>query len=778
MKNVGALGATLVLMAGSARGQLVGSVGPAPSYSVDLCGSEEACSITEFDGRTSASFDYDESTGPVEVGGVTYAAVVADPLTVQLSQMHLIPVPAPAGELDCGAITAVFSNRATGFKAEVALHNVVGEKTCRVDWDGVFAAPRDYLSGDALVVYYLLGDITGDAQDDFVTKCFVYADTETSIVTQGQAAAANFKVDAFFAAAAGPEDEGDFQTVLRLSPGSFVDCGFPSRVRFVFGGCTKNVAGASIVEDHWSYTLIMSQEEMDECATSATTINGNVVYAVSTMADFTLPNSCDEARPKLPTGQDSISYNVNSQGGVDDSQNGDLTQLMVEVEDYTAIPCDNRIVPMAKVQVVVRARSPKVSAAEESRIWFDGQAKLDGIALVRQPELTVCTDDTGTGGDFWCLDTFVTEECIRMDNTAGEGDAAGTCEFTHLGYLDIEAEFHSDSSVDNAVLEQNVLPVKVFEGDECALPAVQEDVSADFPMTVSVDGASLDDEVTVSVAFDTLDNSAKVTVRILNVLVSIDGGAFAHTFDVEEKVALMQRSTTPYYDDAHFCRYEEADGVCGIFYDFESGVRWNDYCTANAGRFQGLHRGYRGCMRVDSRAEDRFAFTPSNWVFNQFAGTATTMTVRVIATVDTCTTETRRRRLSGRSPASAGRALQEGGALQVPVQVVATDIIVPIATTSDKDSGVTGQGTGSGNGVGNVGAPGAVGGDEPTNVVVIALSSACGLLFVALLAVAAVHRRREQAAKETTAPKGGAPTADSYHPPSIAAVHARDQASI
>ncbi|GBG34185.1 Hypothetical Protein FCC1311_104092 [Hondaea fermentalgiana] len=637
-------------------------------YALDLCDCVSCCDITPIDLRTSSFFTYTE-LGPEEetdIQGSSFDLVLAQSIPSKLTHYYVYPLGASAN-MSCEESMVVLSDL-NDWRIAIGMETSADGTTCVVNWNGIFSTTSEYTSKLPLVIYFMLKDL-GDVVGEDI-RILVQRDDSNKIITIDELEASPFEVTSFSTMASSEANE--FLTVVNLTRSAFAGsaCTYPPFITVTLGeSCIRTVAGTSYGVDQHTYVLETTQDDLDRCASSVTTQGSEVVYNMEASIDMTVPSGCEAQGSAIPDDQRTTSYVVrttNTVSGEDSSSsNSDgaaVSQLQMSTNSYTTIPCNGRVSPMGQVEIVVRYDSPEV-VPDNMRDLHEDDARLDGTVLVRDANMSSCTNTLGTiGGAYTCLETYRTQECLPMTNSVEErgGENITVCTFDRLGYLNMEATYtFSDNSTDTASLDDVVLVAQEFAGSMCPVPAEQEDVTTSFPTSLSVSGASLDDEVTVAISFDNLDNDARVTLKIQSVTVSMAEGSYSHTFAVEDKLALMPIPTTAYYTDAHFCRYEPVDGECRPFYE-EGTVRWNDYCEANIGTFGVANRGYSACERIPARASDVFAFTPSNWVFGEFDGVSTTLQISIVATIDDCTTEEVARRRLVESDASS--SLQTVGA--------------------------------------------------------------------------------------------------------------------
>jgi len=166
-------------------------------------------------------------------------------------------------------------------------------------------------------------------------------------------------------------------------------------------------------------------------------------------------------------------------------------------------------------------------------------------------------------------------------------------------------------------------------------------VSVTTPVTLSLDGTDFNSELKSTLQFDNLSDEDGLTMRIFFVTASIQGTEIMRTFSVDQKLELMQFSTSTYYKDGHFCRYAETNTSDERVPFYIS----NPSQSGDVERFEVGNKGYDQCQSVDDRSSDSFLFLPNSWVFQNYDETSGEIIVQVTAVIDDCSTSTRRRAL-------------------------------------------------------------------------------------------------------------------------------------
>lgn len=284
-----------------------------------------------------------------------------------------------------------------------------------------------------------------------------------------------------------------------------------------------------------------------------------------------------------------------------------------------------------------------------------------------------------------------TAECLWVVTQHSEQPATQEnligCTVDYLSQMSITANVtFADAFVQDNVLlgDERSIVYQSNNASDCPVQAATTDVTSTYNAQLIVqdrfgasDSLNLDQEIVIRVGLDSqlmqaFDGLTVVMDQIIINLVSdeltAEDGEFVRMFSTVDKISQMQLDFHPYYRDGHFCRsYTPApsnltSATCQRFYSDGARGQWNPFMAEQLGTsfFQedldGQPR-YSFCQDRTELKEDRFIFTPSNWIFSQFPYSTGTMQITATAFVRQCTTvaddfTTRRRFL---------RRLQESG---------------------------------------------------------------------------------------------------------------------
>ena len=385
-----------------------------------------------------------------------------------------------------------------------------------------------------------------------------------------------------------------------------------------------------------SITPSLTQKEYDECAASVANVGETVVYTMKAqIVDRDEIPDCthDASIPYFDGSEDTITFDVIiNQEVSNDISNVNLEQMTIAVSDSDSkmVPCVGNSYASAKYQFRLNVDVPGITTVEQAQDTdpYLGDVTVGDVVATWNGNKGVMTDGDG---NIFLQFIFETDECLPVDL---DGDS---CTFDYLGRVSttaITVGEYSSSKINNPYIVEKTY-------DTC--PSLEEivDVTDTYPVSVTVEAPesgilSLKDDIPVQIQLDGLDDSSSVSVVIQKVEVSMDNGGFKRTFTVDDKLALMDRSYSPFYDDVHFCRHVQDDGVCKAFY---SDGRSNNDDEFDPSSCQGL---------TTAPHIDRFLFDPQMWTFKEFTGTSTTMTITVTANIETCNDDSGSRRMLSR----------------------------------------------------------------------------------------------------------------------------------
>lgn len=193
-----------------------------------------------------------------------------------------------------------------------------------------------------------------------------------------------------------------------------------------------------------------------------------------------------------------------------------------------------------------------------------------------------------------------------------------------------------------------VLPVENFHSVVCPVLTDVIDVSDQYPSSLYIKtGGGLSEEFKIIMQLDEFEDNAAASLEILDVTVSLYGTNNSlwgqYVFSKENKLRGMTIVRTPYYEDAHYCRYNSGaqnDKTCTAFYKEDTLRAHASFLNGSTGLLQMCQDevDYRDTTlgKTNLRNFDIFAFTPTNWIFNGFNELSGTMNITVSAALRGC----------------------------------------------------------------------------------------------------------------------------------------------
>ncbi|GBG31318.1 Hypothetical Protein FCC1311_075412 [Hondaea fermentalgiana] len=623
------------------------------TISQTFCHCTDCCEPEVFDSRNTFSFVFEtladaDRLGPDDNGELWDKIVVDDLADVDLTHMRLVPIDAdtnasPAA-LNCTQSKAVLRSRSEAIEPKLITLTAADDDSggCIVNLNETFQNADEYQVDDLEFIYFLkdLGMASGYVQ--------VYP-YPVHIFTIDKRDQPYFLVDVFYTAD-DTEDTDGYYTYVELRRNTFTSesCPYPPTVTLKLGdssdaACTETLP----VSETFKYSASIPSAELGQRLSTCVT---------------------DPSKP--PSLAATIDFYARLDNGVEATSGPNVNQLVMKIADYSSEPCSDRVVAMGKTKYTVRLDT----SIEPREMTILANPTMGDVLL--EPGDFSCTDETAINGTYECIVELTSTECLPM---AREVSAETTsCSFDYLSALDVQATFtYADFAETGSLKDPTIVNDKVFTSD-CPLPAAQTDVTGTYPVDLTIDGANLNNPITATIAFSNIPPpTGSVTLRVVNVKVSMANGLYRRNFAVEDKADWMQLVQTPWYEDGHFCRFEAAgssDNTCAPFYAENS----NAFTIANDAIFAVDDKGHQGCQSISARNVDSFIFTPNEWVFGEFTETTSTMEITVTAVVDTCSTP------SWTSSAGERRALESDSTRSL--QVVTKSATLQVSNVSDSSA--------------------------------------------------------------------------------------------
>ncbi|GBG32400.1 Leucine-rich repeat-containing protein 2 [Hondaea fermentalgiana] len=613
------------------------------TISLTFCHCTDCCEAELFEFPNSSSFVFEtladaDRLGPDENGELWDKIVVDDLADVDLTHMRFVPVNADTyasfAALNCTQSIAVLRSRSEAIEPKLITLTAADDDSagCIVNLNETFQNADEYQVDDLEFVYFLK-DLSMASDSVQVYPYPVH------ILTIDERDQPYFLVDVFYTADDTEATDG-YYTYVELRRNTFTSesCPYPPTVTLKLGdasdaACTKTLSVSETFKYNASIPLAELGQRLNTCVTDPNKLSesgSEIVYHVELFLSLTLPAECDldiDTKPSLADDQATIDFYARLDNGVEPTSN--VNQLVMKIADYSFEPCGDRVVAMGKTKYTIRL----VTSIEPTEMTILANPTMGDVLL--EPGDFSCTDETAINGTYECIVELTSTECLPM---AREVSAETTsCSFDYLSALDVQATFtYADFAETGSLKDPTIVNDKVFTSD-CPVPAAQTDVTGTYPVDLTIDGANLNNPITATIAFSNIPPTGSVTLRVVNVEVSMANGLYRRNFAVEDKVDGMQLVQTPWYEDGHFCRFEAAgssDNTCAPFYAENS----NAFTIANDAIFAVDDKGHQGCQSISTRNVDSFIFTPNEWVFGEFTETTSTMEITVTAVVDTCST--------------------------------------------------------------------------------------------------------------------------------------------
>lgn len=266
--------------------------------------------------------------------------------------------------------------------------------------------------------------------------------------------------------------------------------------------------------------------------------------------------------------------------------------------------------------------------------------------------------------------TVQTRECLWVVTQHSEQPATQEnligCTIDYLSQMTIVANVtFADSFIqDNELIgQERTIRYQSNNATDCPVQAITTDVTTTYNADLilqdvngQTDNLNLDSPVIIRLGLDpnlmqAFDGLNVVMEQLIVTLTSEEltavDGEFVRMFSPSDKRSQMQFDFHPYYEDGHFCRSylapsgNDTIGTCQRFYSEGTLGNWNPFLADSLSTdffvedLDGQPR-FSLCQDRTDLKEDRFIFTPNNWVFSQFPYASGTMSITATAFVRSC----------------------------------------------------------------------------------------------------------------------------------------------
>lgn len=551
-------------------------------------------------------------------------------------------------------------------------------------WAGAFDSFTDLsdlgAEGTGAMVYFAFGPLAtlraGDQKNEPLRLSLLPRSDVWAVEARVQPV---FLVTKYSASVNKIENEIDINIHLARNPNTVCDnWNDISDVQVVVGHCESTPITVTRAADAGDgneafFDFILPRAKISDCSSSFETdpVTGVLIqkFGLKFSTDG-LPSECLAKTPAVPVGHELYNFTLRSAVGINGQEEYAEVEttvnggLIVRATDYSMVACNDRVTPMGKLELFTETRSANLVASKSY-----GPASIDkgAVMLDRDETYHSCSVD---GDELVCIDRFVSQNCIEVNNNA----QADECAFTYIGEINVPVTYYlDDGRVASGNIQDPTLPSVTFQNDTCPVLAVQEDVTALYPVTLSFveDGTNKLDNFVIELDFDEFGDDSTLTLQIENVQVTI--GDVTRTYDINDKLSLMGMKGSTYYNDVHFCRRTTVGGdgsVCSAFYDAAQPSRRNDFTLANPLMYHIRNQGHKNCQSVQKRGTDRWSFNPRQTGFTDLLRTVSNeVKVRVSATVKSCATPVD---IDGNSR----RLLQEGSSGDKGIVVTSASIVI------------------------------------------------------------------------------------------------------
>lgn len=361
--------------------------------------------------------------------------------------------------------------------------------------------------------------------------------------------------------------------------------------------------------------------------TFTTTVNDVLSYTTTGTQWAANDPICDSTRSFVASDRDSHQSTVSMDTSVNSASSSNVTVATFDyqansiVMDYTI--CSGRYSSlMASMLFTMVVEYPSTTTTPS----FHGTNDLSNLSpyIGSVYGIQIETGPTCTGTT--CTTTFRTSDCLPVASIS-----ATQCKF-ELPDLTFNIWAYMDGDFSQPITQQ--LPVSTFVSASCPQLGSINDVTDVFPVSLvaGVDGK----DYTLVMTLDDVEDNSNIALEILDVRVSLyysDDTLFAtQVFSKNNKLDAMQLVDTPYYEDAHYCRY-----FCTAFYKYGTS-RAHAALLDAAGLYPTCHDEVTSRAGTNSRNYDLFTFNPSNWLFKDFNDDTGYFNFTVISAIRECAT--------------------------------------------------------------------------------------------------------------------------------------------
>lgn len=271
------------------------------------------------------------------------------------------------------------------------------------------------------------------------------------------------------------------------------------------------------------------------------------------------------------------------------------TEIVTDIDDVDLVECPTTgvddIIPQAKLNFTVTVR-------------YSGQYKSDTVesSTLESGGGIILVDKDCTTVPQVCVYVIESKDCAHIYEIV-DGPQEGYCVFDASKFKVWKGATFTVEEDDVEITHDLELKTNInlmqFHSAECIIdddPAIV-DVTDRYDVVVEVRNQDSDSyngalawheplvaRLTVTDTHHDFDDREVQFTSITATIKDDNGAAIAsQLISRSEKLALLHIHTTPYYKDAHFCRFYETDGkTCGAFYnEYSSPPRWNTIMDEN-----------------------------------------------------------------------------------------------------------------------------------------------------------------------------------------------------
>lgn len=319
-----------------------------------------------------------------------------------------------------------------------------------------------------------------------------------------------------------------------------------------------------------------------------------------------------------------------------------------------ASECNNRFSLMDKVQIVHELEFKWVSSMVMETTVSEN-AMLGDLRMVRnQNILCGAVQQLDMYSYQNCTITYLSTNCIpisiNLNNTC-----AFDIQFDMFTQANLTMFFPQDGNVHNTTLSLQSNPVLLYSGP-CNNNTSIIDVSSVTPVVIN--SYSQGRESMIELSMVNTSASSSIAIAIVEVRVNATdslGRLFSQTYDIWDKIRLMQVPGSPYYSDVHFCRFIDSFSCSPFYLKLKNNTMRDPYSIVdststvvnayniNSTPYLVHNKGYEKCPDIHERNVDRWTFNPSLWPFRGMKQTGTiTATLHVTALLSNCSTSSYR----------------------------------------------------------------------------------------------------------------------------------------